>query len=151
MLADEVTGPARPVGVFADRPPADPAAQRPIAFPSAPSHGPHGLLAFYPDSESVPGTTVTIWLKKNIVLHWNRDVLIERLRQEFYERELPEETTTVLEQQREARDEGQQLLDPGFEIGRFIVWPLYPVENSPVDSAASLVIDDSFRRRVDAP
>ncbi|GAA5506550.1 chaperone protein HtpG [Novipirellula caenicola] len=150
MLADEVTIYTRPVGVAVEKPPADGALQETARFPfRAEIHGPHGLLAFYPDkTATLPGTTVTIWLKDNFVLpDWNRDVLIARLRQEFYNRELPREVKGVLEKQNQVISAPQQVLDPGFEISRFIVWPLYPVKLSADAQSDPLIIDDSFHYR----
>ncbi|WP_442507758.1 HD domain-containing protein [Novipirellula sp. SH528] len=150
MLADEVTIYTRPVGVTDGKPPSDGAMQETARFPfRAEIHGPHGLLAFYPDkTATLPGTKVTIWLKDNFVLpDWNREVLIARLRQEFYQLDLPEEVKSVLEQQQQEISAPQQLLDPGFEISRFIVWPLYPVKLSAAAQSDSLVVDDSFHYR----
>ncbi|MFT4556273.1 MAG: hypothetical protein ACI92S_001615, partial [Planctomycetaceae bacterium] len=152
MLADEVTIYTRPVGASNSnaQPPADSAEQETDRFPfRAEIHGPHGLLAFYPDPKAtLPGTEVTIWLKENLVLpDWDRDVLIARLRQEFYKQDLPAEVEATLEKQREAVADRQQLLDPGFEISRFIVWPLYPVKLAAGGEAESLVLDDSFHHR----
>ncbi len=150
MLADEVTIYTRPVGVTNEQPPADAALQETARFPfRAEIHGPHGLLAFYPDGKAkLPGTEVTIWLKDDFVLSdWDRDVLIARLRNEFYERKLPSETKAVLEQRQKEVSAPKQLLDPGFEISRFIVWPLYPVKLALATQTNPLVLDDSFHHR----
>jgi hypothetical protein len=152
MLADEVTIYTRPVGVSPEQeqPPADLDLQETARFPfRAEIHGPHGLLAFYPDrTATLPGTTVTLWLKDNFVLpDWDRDVLIARLRQEFYKLDLSKEVDATLNLQRESLSASQQLLDPGFEIGRFIVWPLYPVKLAADATGSPLVLNDTFHHR----
>ncbi|MCA9031269.1 MAG: ATP-binding protein, partial [Planctomycetaceae bacterium] len=150
MLADNVTIHTRPVKAGAAPSPNSPQHEQESArFPfRAEIHGPHGLLAFYPDNTCrTPGTTVTLWLRDSFVLpEWNRELLLAQLRKEFYNLKVAEE----LEQARKGRLESmtapQRLLDPAFEIGRFIVWPLYPVRlNS--ESEDSVVLDDWFHWR----
>lgn len=144
MLADHVTIHTRPVGAE-DKAPADPRKQETERFPfCAEIHGPHGLLAFYPDSAiRRSGTTVTVWLKDEFVLSpWNRDQLLTRLRTEFYEIDVPKRIKD-LEEESAPSAKPARILDPGFEIGRFIVWPLYPVRLGPQGSS-SLVLSDAF-------
>jgi hypothetical protein len=150
MLADEVTIHTRPVGVTSDRAPSDESMQETARFPfRAEIHGPHGLLAFYPDETvRLPGTTVTIWHKDRFVLaNWDREALIAQSRKEFYEIAIPEAIAERLKQDREAVDANHLILDPGFEISRFIVWPLYPVKVESQSMPDPLVIDDSFHFR----
>lgn len=147
MLADEVTIHTRPVGVTSDKPPANLTEQETARFPfRAEIHGPHGLLTFYPDpSITLAGTAVTIWLKDTFVLpKWNRDFLISQLRAEFYERAYDDSSKSEAARRQDSLSPSQRVLDPAFEIGRFIVWPLYPVRLSDLSSKESVEINDSF-------
>ncbi|MFM8724281.1 MAG: hypothetical protein ACKON9_04065, partial [Planctomycetaceae bacterium] len=145
MLADHVEIHTRPIGA-PDRPDRTRSDwQESQRFPfRADIHGPHGLLAFYPDHNIPrPGTTVTVWLKPGFKLaDWDRDLVIARLKQEFYQKDLYKSDQERLQAIKNTPSAGAQLLDPAFEISRFIVWPLYPVHLGP--SSGSIVLDDCF-------
>jgi hypothetical protein len=154
MLADHVEIHTRPVGAkdHPDKTKAD--WQETERFPfRADIHGPHGLIAFYPEAVSQTGTTVKLWLKKRLsdasqeqffLPPWDRELVLARLRQEFYERDLSDEQEAAREKLES--DAGVALLcEPAFEIGRFIVWPLYPVELGP--AGGSIVLDQAFHFR----
>ncbi len=158
MLADEVIIHTRPLGVVPgqEAPPTDAVLQESARFPfRAEIHGPHGLLAFYPDQSretQQPGTAVTVWLKERFILpEWDAELFKNRLRKEFYERDLRSEDNAKLERQRKQLKPLEQLLDAAFEIGRFIVWPLYPVTLSDSSKRDVVEINGEFHHRVLVP
>ncbi|MEZ5941791.1 MAG: ATP-binding protein [Planctomycetaceae bacterium] len=151
MLADNVTIHTRPVAASPNPPATNTPEheQESARFPfRAEIHGPHGLLAFYPDNtRRTPGTTVTLWLKDSFVLpEWDRELLLAQLRKEFYDIEVPDEAEQRREELLKSLAAPLRPLDPAFEIGRFIVWPLYPVKLNP-ESEDSVVLDDWFHWR----
>ncbi len=100
--------------------------------------GPHSLIEFYPATDSLDyGTTIKLWLKPDLTWReWDRERSIDLLRSEFYE------TNT------DSKHEPKYVkgaIDPAIEIGRFIVWPLYPVILGA--EGDSITIDDSFHFR----
>jgi hypothetical protein len=154
MLADEVTIHTRPVE--ADKalpaPNTPPESLEEMRFPfRAEIHGPHGLLAFYPDQTvTQPGTTVTVWLKERFdVLPWNREWVIAKLKGEFYAKMTPKEIAEPLANaEKEIVSRKKRALDPAFQIGRFVVWPLYPVRMShAADAENPVVLSGTFHAR----
>ncbi len=129
MLADHVEIHTRPIEAKDHPDKTKPNWQETESFPfRADIHGPHGLLAFYPDDVRQTGTTVTLWLKDKFVLaRMQRDRVIAQLKQEFYAISLSGELAAKLEDEKSKLD-GKQLLDVAFDIGRFMAWPLFPVE-----------------------
>ncbi|MES2707257.1 MAG: hypothetical protein V4726_11715 [Verrucomicrobiota bacterium] len=150
MLADHVEIHTRPVGAAHRPDKTQPEWEENGRFPfRADIHGPHGLLAFYPD-ENVrqPGTTVTLWLKDGengeklfALPEWDRELVLARLRKEFYNIPLGNKQKEELENQTSATEE-RRYCDPAFEIGRMIVWPLYPVFLGP--HPGSIRVDGRF-------
>jgi hypothetical protein len=154
MLADEVMIHTRPVDADNELPAKNtpPEQLEGMRFPfRAEIHGPHGLLAFYPDaSVTQPGTTVTLWLKERFeLLPWDREWVIAKLRKEFYEYGVPSEINAAISAANESiQDISHDPLDPAFEIGRFIVWPLYPVRLSPLaNDTHAISLSGAFHAR----
>ena len=149
MLADHVEIHTRPLGAE-DQPPSrerDDLMETGFFPFRADIHGPHGLLAFYPDpSITQPGTCVTLWLKDSFVLaDWDREMVLARLKKEFYESEIPSELRKQQSRAQKGVASGKQWLEPAFEIGRFIVWPLSPIHLGPQENPIRL--DDRFHFR----
>jgi hypothetical protein len=142
MLADHVTIHTRPVGAE-DKEQAD--RTKPFPF-RAEIHGPHALLAFYPDEGILrSGTTVTLWLKDQFAFQdWNKEHLISQLKEEFYGIAVSKDLRDHL-QNVKASMKPLDLIDPGFEVARHVVWPLHPVRIGPKDD--SIEIDDKFHHR----
>jgi len=149
MLADHVEIHTRPIGAT-DHPDKTKLNWQEIERFSfrADIHGPHGLLAFYPIDVRQTGTTVTLWLKEKFVLpNWDRELVIGKLIRDLYQIQPRVSTKPISAALRPPVSllPGQQLCDPAFEIGRFILWPFYPVRLGLAESA--IVLDHSFHVR----
>ncbi len=148
MLADEVEIRTRPV-VSNDIPDRlQPNWQETQRFPfRAMIHGPHGMIAFYPDRTiRSSGTSVKLWLKEPFVLSdWDKSSLTVKLRSEFYGDGRSLAISRISRLATASLKEKDIRIDPGFEIGRFIVWPLYPVNVGVGDEVITL--DETFHLR----
>ncbi|MBK8035713.1 MAG: ATP-binding protein [Verrucomicrobiaceae bacterium] len=152
MLADRVEVHTRPLSAQDQPPPRDREDKmetKPFPF-RAEINGPHGLLAFYPDASVQDyGTTVTLWLKEKFILAaWDEGKLFKQLMTEFYEpivkngygdrfdpRMNEKQTHNVIHP-------SSTLLDPAFEVCRYVVWPRDPVILE--TESSSLTLDETF-------
>ena len=155
MLADHVEIHTRPVGATDHPDKTKTNWQETERFPfRADIHGPHGLVALYPTDVRQTGTTVTLWLKGNFVLHeCERQQVVKRLRWEFGYHSWDE--TEIHQDEREEsrlkslfsseKSQGKFVFDPAFEIARLVLWPQHPVILR--STQFRIVVDQAFHMR----
>jgi len=121
--------------------------------------GPGSLFWMSDGTLDAQGTEVTLFLKEDVVIEDDsRDNLIERLRSAFDYIGHSEAVDAQGERDHDREDDPTRYVDPAYTLGRYVVWPTYPIHLTPPDDSPLReddrhvpVIDGTFHLRELAP